>query len=68
MPIYEYKCEKCELETEHFQNIGDDAPRCEICGHVLKKIISLSNFFLKDGGCGWGKNGYSKQKETKNVQ
>jgi putative FmdB family regulatory protein len=65
MPIYEYTCEKCELETEHIQNIGDDAPSCEICGRKLKKIISLSNFFFI--GSGWGKDGYAKPKETKNV-
>lgn len=65
MPIYEYKCEKCELETEHLQNIDDDAPRCEICGRVLKKIVSLSTFFLK--GTGWSEDGYAKPKETDNV-
>lgn len=67
MPIYEYLCEKCERKTEHIQNVGNAAPRCKICGTVLKKIISHSNFFLKDTGCGWSKHGYSKPKETKNV-
>ena len=68
MPMYEYFCENCELETEHLQNINDSAPRCEICGHVLKKMISLSTFFLI--GTGWSKDGYSKKKkgkETENV-
>lgn len=67
MPIYEYLCEECELKTEHIQNVGDDAPSCEICGRKLKKTVSLSTFFLKDTGCGWHKDGYSKSKETKNV-
>lgn len=65
MPIYEYVCEECELETEHIQNIEDTAPSCEICGRKLKKIISLSNFFFI--GPGWSKDGYSKSEKTKNV-
>lgn len=71
MPLYEYRCGGCDTTIEVLQKFEDDAPSCEICGRKLKKIISLSTFFLKDGGCGWGKNGYSKhkktRKETKNV-
>jgi len=43
MPIYEYKCNKCEKIIEKFQNINDEPlKQCIYCSGDLKKIISLN--------------------------
>lgn len=51
MPIYEYKCQKCERHFEKRQSISE-APLtvCEECGGELKKLVSLSGFQFKGGG------------------
>ncbi len=54
MPIYEYRCSKCEGITEILQKFDDPMPsRCESCGAEasLSKLISQSSFHLK--GTGW---------------
>jgi putative FmdB family regulatory protein len=71
MPIYEYKCTKCQKEFEVFQNITDDnIPPCKFCQGKAKKMISRSSFHLK--GSGWyvtdyggKKPPYSERKEEK---
>lgn len=37
MPIYDFKC-KCGI-TEEFVHLSTDAPRCEKCGQIKKKLI-----------------------------
>ena len=53
MPIYEYRCEKCEHQLEKIQKMSDDplvdCPQCH--QPTLKKIISAAAFRLK--GKGW---------------
>jgi len=62
MPIYEYKCPKCEVVQEKLQKISDPPPECEgedQAAHdpvEMKKIISVSSFSLKGGG--WAADGY----------
>lgn len=70
MPIYEYKCQKCETHFEKRQSISEEPSReCEKCGGVLEKQISLSGFQFK--GAGWyvtdyaGKNGPAAEKSSK---
>jgi len=53
MPIYEYKCSKCEDSFEKI--LGFNAPlpsECELCGakNSINKLISAPSFRLKGGG------------------
>lgn len=51
MPIYEYKCTKCNEEFEVMQKISDDLlTECSSCGGELKKLITSTSFVLKGGG------------------
>lgn len=52
MPVYEYRCMRCNEEFEVIQRITD-APllTCELCGGELKKLITNTSFVLK--GSGW---------------
>ena len=52
MPIYDYKCSRCEHEIEVIQKISDKpktiCPKCNT--KSLKKLISAPSFRLKGGG------------------
>jgi len=51
MPIYEYKCEKCECIVEKVQEMGDKSPTCSQCGGVtLKKFSPIAFFKMKGMG------------------
>jgi len=52
MPIYEYKCTKCNEQFDAIQKFSD-APlkKCKSCGGKLKKLITNTSFVLK--GSGW---------------
>jgi putative FmdB family regulatory protein len=57
VPIYEYRCAKCDRVTEALQRVSDPPlKRCEHCGGKLAKIISRTSFQLKGGG--WYAQGY----------
>lgn len=61
MPLFEYKCSKCEELVEVLEGINDEPLEdCDKCGSFssMEKIVSLSSFALKGGG--WYKDGYSK--------
>jgi len=62
MPIYEYKCSKCEHEFEKMCKVNEDNETvCPSCGNeTVTKVISLNSFRLKGGG--WYKDGYSNAK------
>ncbi|UCF87712.1 MAG: zinc ribbon domain-containing protein [Nitrospiraceae bacterium] len=52
MPIYEYKCTKCNEQFEVAQKMTDEPLAVhESCGGELKKIITNTSFVLK--GSGW---------------
>lgn len=61
MPIFEYKCEKCNIVIEEYLPISSNINnvKCWKCGGEAKKIISNSTFVLKGGG--WFAEGYSKK-------
>ena len=61
MPIYNLFCKNCKYDEETILKIDADIPSCPICGDIMKKKISCTNFILKGGG--WADNGYSKWKE-----
>lgn len=57
MPIYEYRCTKCEKVTEALQKMGARALRkCPHCGGRMEKMVSRTGFQLKGGG--WFSEGY----------
>lgn len=61
MPIYEYKCQKCEKEFEEFQGITDPPlSSCPFCHGPVVKLLSLSSFHLK--GSGWYVTDYGGRK------
>lgn len=60
MPIYEYKCKKCESHFEKMQKISDAPPTvCENCGGELEKQWSRSGFQFK--GSGWHVTDYTNK-------
>ena len=69
MPIYEYKCDECDLIFENFQKITDkDLDICQSCKKGgIKKLISSSGFRLK--GSGWYETDFKgkKVKEDKSA-
>lgn len=65
MPIYEYKCQKCDNYFEQIQKATDKPLRiCPNCGKKqLKKLVSSTSFQLK--GTGWYVTDFKNKKETK---
>lgn len=61
MPLYEYKCCKCNKVIESIEKVDTEFIVCE-CGYIANKVMSVSNFSLK-GHC-WEKDGYSSKKKT----
>jgi len=57
MPIYEYKCAKCDYEFEKIQKVGSTSPPCPKCGYGTYQILSSGYFNLK--GKGFYKRGMS---------
>ncbi|MDO8518961.1 MAG: zinc ribbon domain-containing protein, partial [Deltaproteobacteria bacterium] len=52
MPLYEYRCLKCEKDFEFLQKISEKPKsKCPACAGKLKKLVSESGFQLK--GTGW---------------
>ncbi len=67
MPIYEYKCSKCNEVFEHFERISDEPLQtCLKCGSVntISKIISSSGFRLS--GTGWYETDFKNTKKDIN--
>jgi putative FmdB family regulatory protein len=62
MPIYEYRCDKCEHEFEAEQRIIEEPLRiCPKCrARKLRRLISQTSFVLKGGG--WYSDLYSSSK------
>jgi putative FmdB family regulatory protein len=52
MPIYEYKCSKCEHKFEVIQRFSDHpVESCPECNKkAVKKLVSAPSFRLKGGG------------------
>ena len=59
MPIYEYKCDKCQRVIEVMQKFSDKPlTRCPSCGRRVSRLISNCSFQLK--GSGWYVTDYKK--------
>jgi len=62
MAIYEYEC-KCGAVYESLDLTSNpelEKP-CPKCKTMNGKIMSATTFVLKQGGCGWSKEGYSRK-------
>ena len=70
MPVYEYRCKRCQKTFEVLQKISSEPLRtCLECGGPLEKLISVSSFQFK--GSGWyitdyknRSNGNGKEKKA----
>ena len=64
MPIYEYRCEKCDREFEVEQRITDAplgaCPKCR--SRKVRRLISQTSFVLKGGG--WYSDLYSSKSKS----
>ncbi len=50
MPLYEFVCQKCELEQELLVR-GNETPKCEGCGGIrLTKLLSVPAAHSSTGG------------------
>ena len=62
MPIYEYRCKKCQKTSEFIQTFSDppmtDCSECETKG-ALEKLMSLGAFHLR--GSGWYLTDYARK-------
>ena len=60
MPIYEFRCKKCNAHIEVFQKLSDKQPtRCKKCGGRLEKQISAPAAHFK--GEGWYVTDYARK-------
>jgi putative FmdB family regulatory protein len=60
MPIYEYRCIRCNNLFEVMQKITEDPlTECITCNGPVKKLISNTSFQLK--GSGWYTTDYVKK-------
>ncbi len=51
MPIYEYKCRKCDKVFEEFQSIHDKPLKyCSVCKGRLQKLFSTIGISFKGSG------------------
>lgn len=62
MPVYEYRCNACNIQFELRQKFSDPpADRCPTCGGNVSKMVSAVSFSLK--GAGWYGDGYGTKAE-----
>jgi len=64
MPLYDYRCTKCEREVEVMHGIHDSGPEtCEQCGGAMRKALSTPAIHFK--GSGWAKKDAASAKKAK---
>ena len=65
MPLYEYKCSKCEQHFEVLQKFSDDPLTLhEGCGGAVRRLVSSPAFQFK--GSGWYVTDYAKSGSKSN--
>ena len=63
MPLYEYRCSKCEKKIEVIRKFSDPPlTEHEGCGGTLEQLLSAPAFQLK--GTGWYVTDYAKKGST----
>jgi len=71
MPMYTFKCPKCNKVKEVLQKMDDSPPVCVDCSIVLPRYtIEMERQFTGSGGFklkggGWFKDGYTKLEKPK---
>ena len=66
MPIYEFRCTRCDNLFDRLQNHDDDDPICPVCGSEVMRIFSPAGLKFKGSGfhcTDYGRYG-SKNKEV----
>jgi putative FmdB family regulatory protein len=62
MPVYEYRCDACNIQFELRQKFSDPpADKCPKCCGAVRKLVSAASFSLKGGG--WYGDGYGAKVE-----
>jgi len=56
MPLYEYKCSKCEKSREVREAFSSSEIQLCECGHPMHRTVTSPSFVLK--GAGWAKDLY----------
>jgi len=60
LPLYEYRCLKCDSRFEKIQKFSDPAiQRCETCGGRLEQLLSSPAIQFK--GSGWYITDYARK-------
>ena len=50
MPIYEFRCIRCDNLFDLLQNHDDDDPVCPVCGSEVMRIFSPAGLKFKGSG------------------
>lgn len=50
MPIYEYRCTRCQHDFESFHPVGELPPVCPQCGGDARKVYSSVGLIFKGSG------------------
>jgi putative FmdB family regulatory protein len=50
MPVYEYRCTKCDHTFERYQAVGEAAPECPTCGSPSRKVFTSVGLIFKGSG------------------
>ena len=60
MPLYEYRCLKCDRHTDKIENVnGPHLKKCPHCGGKVESVITAPSIQFK--GSGWYVNDYGKK-------
>jgi putative FmdB family regulatory protein len=50
MPIYEYRCSRCQYRFETTHRVGETVDRCERCGGPVRRVFSPPALIFKGPG------------------
>lgn len=50
MPVYEYRCTRCQHTFERYQMVGEAAPECPECGGAARKVYASVGLIFKGSG------------------
>ena len=63
MPLYDFRCDMCNKETELFKKLAEEHPNCPVCGRSMVRVMSPTHFVL-NGSC-WAKDNYGLKTKKK---